>query len=528
MTTPVATSAFGHPAAAQAAGTDASHAGIPGVLPTARTKPSPQAPLIAFFAAVTLVLLAGIGGRLANFAYLGLAVAAGAAAYARSPRAYVSFALWLWFLTPFVRRVLDYHHGWHPTNPVLLAPPAVALLSALTVLMRLREMRGVLFAPYLLVLVALAYGYAVGVINAGVVPATYALVTWLAPAVFGLHIAVSWRRYPELAATVRRTFAFALPILAAYGIYQFVRMPPWDAAWMSNSGLRSIGLPAPFLARIFGTLNTPGPYAAFLAAGALLLLPQRGGWRYVSIALAMVSLLLSRTRAVWAAFVIGLLAQFMGQPIVRVPRRLVTLLVVGMLALPLAATPRVRNVVLPRLVSVLNIRQDRSFVNRVDFNAASAYYIVQAAEGYGLGMTGGAIKLRGMRGVRSLDNGVLEVFFIFGWPGGLLFFLGVGGLLLQSFRYLETRRDAFANSMRAIAVALVAILPIGDVFTGPTGVLLWMAIGFGIAGHAYHLTTGLALRSRVAPVADRRLVPVTTPPPPLVAPVPAGAGPAAG
>jgi hypothetical protein len=35
------------------------------------------------------------------------------------------------------------------------------------------------------------------------------------------------------------------------------------------------------------------------------------------------------------------------------------------------------------------------------------------------------------------------------------------------------------------------------VFTGSTGTLLWGMMGLSIAAHAYHLTTGLALRSRL-------------------------------
>lgn len=447
------------------------------------------------FIAVVVVLLAGFGGRLANFIYITAAVLAGTMLYVRAPTGYVGFTLWLWFVTPFVRRVIDMHHGWSPASPILIAPPAVALLSFFTILRRLGELRGVLYAPYLLVLLALAYGYSVGVINAGLVPATYALVTWLAPALFGLHVALNWRIYPQLGAAVRQTFVWAVPILAAYGIYQFVRLPVWDAQWMLNADMKSIGAPSPFLVRAFGTLNTPGPFAAFLCAGALMLLPSTGRLRFISIGVALISLLLARTRAVWVAFLIGLLAQQLGQPLRKMPRYVITLLAVAIIAIPVVSMPQFSATIAPRLRSFTNLSEDNSFVKRYNFSEQAASSIVETAEGQGLGMTGGAIKLRGMRGVRSLDNGFLEVFYIYGWPGGGLFFLGIAGLMLQSARFRETRSDPFANATRATSIALVSILPIGDVFTGPTGTLLWMSVGFGIAGHAYHLTTGQALRS---------------------------------
>jgi hypothetical protein len=466
-------------------------------LPTSgRRIPATTTIIVGMFIAATLVMLAGAGGRPASIAFALLAGMVAFVLHSTDPVSYVNFTLWLWFVSPFVRRVLDWHHGWNPTSPVLLAPQIASLLAVITLARNLRELRGFLFAPYLLVLAALGYGYMVGLVTAGAIPATYALLTWLSPALFGLQLAVMWRRYPELRASILRTFYFALPMLALYGIYQFVRLPVWDATWMRNADMRSIGAPLPFLVRVFGMLNTPGPYAAVLLSGVLLILPYKGWLRYPAIALALVALLLTRTRSAWIAFIIGVVASQLSQPLGRIPKRTITLLAVSLLALPLAATPQFRDTILPRLSTLTNLRKDNSFVKRVAFSQETASNIVETAEGSGLGSTGGAIKLRGMQGVRSLDNGFLEVFYIFGWPGGTLFFLGIAGLLLQSLRFVEVRNDSFANAIRATALALVSILPVGDVFTGPTGLLIWSMIGLGIGAHAYHLTTGNALRSQ--------------------------------
>ena len=454
---------------------------------------------VGLFILATAAMLTGLGGRAANIAYPLAAVLTGAVLISRSPAMYSSFCLWLWFVSPFVRRVFDYRHGWNPTNVVLLAPPLVAALSILTLVRNARELRGHLFAPYLLILGALAYGYSVGLINAGLIPATYALLTWVAPLMFGVHLALSWRHYVELSASIRKTFTVALPILALYGIYQFVRLPVWDSAWMINADLKSIGSPLPFLVRVFGTLNTPGPYAAFLLAGMLMLLGGKGFIRYPGIAAAFVALLLTRTRAVWVAFLIGLVMQQLSQPVIRLPRRIVTLLIVSILAAPLTQIPSFRSTIGSRMSTLKNISSDNSFIKRVQFSHQNANEIVETAEGNGLGTTGGAIKLTNVQvGVRSLDNGFLELFYLLGWPGGAMFLLGIAALLYQSFRFAEARRDPFASAVRATAIALVSILPIGDVFTGSTGTLLWAMMGLGIAAHVYHLTTGLALRSRAA------------------------------
>lgn len=489
----------------------AAHASAPGVHAARHGKRRTEESWIAIglFSAVTLSLVAGFGGRAANVGFAAAAVVTGAFLLGRSPVMYSSFSLWIWFLSPLVRRMLDYRHGWSPTSPALLAPPLVAGLAVLTLFRHARELRGRLFAPYLLILCALAYGYTIGSINAGIYAASYELLTWLAPIVFGLHLALSWRDYAELKAAIAKTFAFALPALAFYGVYQFVRIPIWDAQWMINADLKSIGAPLPFLVRVFGTLNTPGPYAAFLLAGILMMLTEKGFLRFPGIAAAFVALLLTRTRAAWVAFLIGLVIQQLSQPVIRLPRRLLTLTIVAVLAAPLTQIPAFRSTILKRMTTLESISSDNSFVKRVQFSEAAAEGIVETAAGNGLGTTGGAIKLTGGRvGIRSLDNGFLELFYLYGWPGGTMFLLGIAALLFQSFRFAEARRDPFAGAVRASGIALIAILPIGDVFSGSTGAMLWAMMGLSIAAHAYHLTTtGLALRSRAAAAFKRSMLP---------------------
>lgn len=477
----------------------------------AQRRTSLNSVLVGGFALLSVLLLAGVGGRPAAIVY---AVAAGFVAlvlHTRDPVAYVSFTLWVWFLSPFVRRVLDMHHGWNPTSPALLAPQFAAAVAVLTLARRASSLRNPRFAPYLLVFAALAYGYSVGIINAGFVAATYALVTWLAPAFFGLFLAVEWRRYPAMQEELMRTFRVALPLLAAYGIYQFVRLPKWDAGWMRNADMRSIGIPLPFLVRVFGTLNTPGPFAAVLLTGVLLILPTKGWFRYVSVALSLLALLLTRTRSAWVAFIIGLLVSQLSQPLSQIPKRTFTLVAVALLALPLATMPQFRSSIASRLSTFSNLRGDNSFMKRVAFSSMTASSIVESAEGAGLGSTGGATKLSTGSGQRSLDNGFLEIFYVLGWPGGTAFFLGIAGLLVQSARFAETRADSFAGTARATAVALLSMLPVGDVFTGATGLLLWAMVGLGISAHAYHTTTGLAIRSQARRFAERQRarVPVT-------------------
>ena len=101
-------------------------------------------------------------------------------------------------------------------------------------------------------------------------PATFGLLTWVVPVVFGFHLAATWRRYEFWRDATQTAFRHGLIVLAIYGVIQFAWVPPWDGFWMDHAGMSSIGRPLPFQVRVFGTLNAPGVYAIFLMAGLLI------------------------------------------------------------------------------------------------------------------------------------------------------------------------------------------------------------------------------------------------------------------
>jgi hypothetical protein len=124
--------------------------------------------------------------------------------------------------------------------------------------------------------------------------------------------------------------------------------------------------------------------------------------------------------------------------------------------------------------------------------------VLDYAEGAGLGATGSATVAAGGAGIRNFENGLLEVFFLFGWPGGLLFFAGVGGIIVQGMRLADARFDQFANAVRSGALALLASLLISEIFTGAPGTLFWVLIGFGVAAHAHNLASGATMAYRAS------------------------------
>lgn len=468
----------------------------PRTQPNASALPSLQTIAVTGFVLLTLAGFAGAGGR--AFAPL-WAVAAAVTALAlvwRNPAGFLAFVISLWFYTPLLRRLLDLHHGFTPTNLALAAPVLASSVGVLTLLRFGKELRGTLFAPALLVIAAVTYGFFVGALRNGLVPAFYAYLTWLSPALVGLHTALHWRRYPEFRQAFLRTLAWGIGPAAAYGVFQFVTMPPWDAYWLVSTDLQSIGRPEPFSVRVFGPMTMPGTFAVVMEVGLLLLLSAEVRGRLPSLVLGFIGLLISRIRTAWLGFVLGLALQLVTQPVRKLPRNWLTLAFVGLLALPVITIPRIREGITARILSIGEGGTDSSVRSRLMVARAAYTLVLEYAEGAGLGATGSAVTARARGGIRNFENGLLEVFFLFGWPGGLLFFLGVGGIVVQGIRLADAQFDSFANAVRSGALALLASLLISEIFTGAPGTLFWVLIGFGVSAHAHNLASGATAAHR--------------------------------
>lgn len=466
---------------------------------------------LGIFLLVTLAGLGGAGGSLFPPLFVGAAVLAGLAAYYREPGRYLALVYGLVFFAPWVRRVVDLHHGYNPTNLVLLAPVLVTLTSALTILYRARELRGTMLFPFTFALAAVAYAYGVGVLKNGFVPATYSMLTWVAPISFAIHLNLNWRIFPRLRDSFLTFLQWALPLMSIYGIYQLIRPPAWDTYWMQSANVASVGVPIPFGFRVFGTLNMPGPYAVALLIGMLFLLGTSRRGTFITLSLALVGLLLTRTRSSWVAFVVGfLIVQFMG-PVRRMLRNWLIMIAMVALAIPLLSLDVFRGTITSRLASFASISTDDSYRSRQGLSWAATQAIYENAEGEGLGATGGGVKLLQVERQASIDNGFLEIFYVLGWPGGALLTIGLVGNLLTLIRFRDARTDAFANSARAIFWALLSVLLIGDIFSGSMGVMFWGAYGFACSAHAYNFVMGKGLRSQELAREFRSLQPVSSP-----------------
>jgi hypothetical protein len=220
----------------------------PAVPPSGGLPPGRRAARGAWTAVLLLLgaalLAAAGGGRLVELGLPLVVVVLAARLLRRSPEQYLELVLWCWLLIPMVRRVVDLHTGYSSLSPVMLVPPLVSCLCLVPVLMRCRELAPAGRALFAVALPVLGYGLAVGVVRNGPAPALAALLNWLPAVALGLWLAGSGPSTAQVREVLRRVALWGTLLLGGYALVQFFVLPAWDAFWMANAELSSIGGPS--------------------------------------------------------------------------------------------------------------------------------------------------------------------------------------------------------------------------------------------------------------------------------------------
>jgi len=341
----------------------------------------------------------------------------------RCPSYYLSFVIWLWLLAPFVRRYSDYQTGWSELNVYGLAPLVASLVCVAFI--DITRIYNRLAGQLLLVMLAsLVYGYFVGVIWVGPVPATYAALNWFAPIVLAMFVFSYNNSYLDITKSVTSTFLIAIPLLSLYGLYQFLVLPPWDELWMRNIPMTSNGQPYPMRLRVFSTMNSPMIYAPVTVTGMLLLLARGSFISVLSASIGLIGLGLSLVRSAWGALFIGVIV--LAVLAVKYDPRRAVWLVIGtifavcclMVAVPMFS---LEERLLSRIETITSLANDISFVERQAFYANTLGTVLDNIIGTGLGGVGLAQALTsgGADAELAFDSGVLEIPMVLGWFGAV-------------------------------------------------------------------------------------------------------------
>lgn len=447
--------------------------------------------LQAWLAILGLVLISAVGvvagvGKIMSIAFPVCSFAVGLFLFCRYPVLYVGFTLWLWFLTPWLRRLVDFRSGWDERGVILVAPFLVTLITFITFLQYLPRSYRQGGLPFILAFAGVFYGFLIGLVNNSPLSVARAFLDWLTPVLFGFHLFVNWRNYPKFRQNIQRTFLWGVLVTGVYGVVQYLVAPEWDRLWIIQTELTTNGTPEPLGIRVFSTMNSPAPFAVVMMAGLLLLLNNGHlALRIPASVAGYAAFLLSSVRSAWGGWFVGLLTLFASLKTRLQMRLIITIIVMVTCVLPLATIEPFSEVISSRFETFSNLEEDVSFNARLRNYDRNLNTALSSSLGYGIG-TSYFLNKKDALQVVGFDSGILDAFFTLGWLGAIPYLGGLILLVFELFQGSECRFDSFASAARAIVVGTFAQLALGSVMLGISGMVLWGFLGISMAAHKYY------------------------------------------
>jgi hypothetical protein len=423
--------------------------------------------------------VAGAGG-VARLLFIFLAVlSCGYYVQKQRPWEYVTLTYWFWTVTPFVRRIIDFHSGFDLTNVILGTPNLIAIFMLKDVLtsrdlLRLRESVIGLF-----LLIPMFYGLGVSFVQGDIIPGLSSAADWFAPLLYYFYFLANWRRIDAAELPFRYFLTANAIVMSGYAVYQFFVVPAWDLAWALNSGM-DVGKPIALQMRIFGMLNSPGPLGFWLSTLLLLFLHFRTKITVYILPVTVLALLVTLVRAAVGSTVIGLvLAGLMGRAGIFKIFGACLLVGVFVVAVLSVTNPEVGDKLFSRYDSVENLGNDGSARARAEIYAKAPELLTAHPFGVGIGGTGRGAVARGTVPV-VFDAGPLEIFVALGWVAGAIYAAGFVLVTLQAVLAARTSKSPAAQALAVATVGSAAII----IFTNPAALLaatLWMCAAYAAA-----------------------------------------------
>ena len=424
---------------------------------------------------ITALCLAAGLGKVLNIIFPAGSFAVGLFLYLRYPILYVGFTWWVFFLTPFIRRVSDFRSGFTDPSPMLLAPLLVATITIITFYRNLPKAHEQGGLPFILSAMGVFYGFLIGMVNGLPVPAILSLMGWVSPILFGFHLFVNWRDYPSYRANIQRTFLWGVLVTASYGVYQYLVAPEWDCFWLIQTKLfTSMGNPEPLGLRVWSTMNAPLQFGVVMLGGNILLFIGQGNLRIPALTVGILSVLLTSVRTVWLGLMVALITLLVSLK-GGVQIRLITfILMIFVCIVPLSTVEPFSKVIQSRVSSLSNVQDDQSAKDRANLYG----FILNDALSEVIGKGNGTLQ--------PIDSGIIELLLTFGWMGAIPY---ISGLLLSFYTLFQpskSKSDPFASAARAIVVAFLPMLAGSNVIAGISGMVFWGFMGVGMAAIKYN------------------------------------------
>lgn len=417
--------------------------------------------------------------------------------YLRYPILYVGFTWWMWFVAPFVRRLIDYRCGFITFSAYHLTPMLVTSICGITLYKKLLNSNRTGGIPFILCFGSVFYAFVIGLIRQSQQDFGQTIVNtmgWLCPMMFGFYLYTEWKNYPVLRDSIQKVFVWAVLIMGGYGIVQFIVAPAWDCfPLIQEQGLTGsswMGIPQPFGIRVWSTMTSPFTFALNLMPGLILLFITKSKLRYPAIGVGYLSFLLSRSRTSWYSYILTLFIFFFSIKSKFQIRLFITIVSIILIVLPLATIEPFSEVISDRLESVTGIAGDYSYQSRLSQFNQGIDYALEEYIGWGLmgiqGVPTGFSITGEITGTASgSDNGYLSLLVSLGWLGLIPYLSGWGMMLYRLFSAPRSQLDLFAIIARAAAFSSIVRMATTNVTTGEYALPIWGFLSIAMAAQKY-------------------------------------------
>jgi hypothetical protein len=261
-------------------------------------------------------------------------------------------------------------------------------------------------------------------------------------------------------------FAFILPIVGVYAVYQYVAPLDWDIFWMRYAPIPSIGQPLPYEVRVFATMNSPASFATFAAIGLFLIGLSKRPWLALTALPAALGFLLSLYRTAWLSLAISIVFCLMFSA----TRRRAGIILVGIgitVLLAVLLTP-FGDVVADRLSTLSEGSQDGSAQERLE--EFVTLWRLPDSSLFGSGFT---ISDVGAAGAMPVDGMIVACWLSMGIVVGgfclTALFWAIGNAIAVAWTDLSP--DAIV--VGALALGALLQLPLANITSGENGFFFW-------------------------------------------------------
>lgn len=200
-------------------------------------------------------------------------------------------------------------------------------------------------------------------------------------------------------------------------------------------------------------------------------------------------LLLTGARSTWGGFAIALVYSFVMLDGKSRRRLLAGVLGIVVMAAPLMMLDQLSEPIMQRIDTMQNVGDDNNY--RALAESYRSFFSLAATDiaGHGFGSVGRGARLTdnsSSNATVDFDSGLLEVPFVMGWPGALLYTTGVLMLLWRACRASRLNRtDALGIYSAGAAVAIFSMMIFSNTLTSVVGLFFFLGVTLPVISLRY-------------------------------------------